>query len=186
MGNSERSGELTTYPQPVLGVGWRGIVIVEKRFAPGVIWGGGVCRRLALQGSIKILGVDNVGKVFLFVENGEIEGFAFVEDGDGTRSILADGDLGIAQGVGGAVGLDLVNNLFELEGQVFREGAGFLPGQDMSQVFKSCERAMNVLEVAGGNVKAPVEIGNELRQIQIALLHGRDALQAQFFHQAVL
>ena len=54
-----------------------------------------------------------------------------------TGGILADGDLGIAQGIGGAIGLDLVDDFLELEGQVLGEGAGFLPGQDLGQIFSA-------------------------------------------------
>ena len=58
----------------------------------------------------------------------------FAADGDGALGIFADGDFGVAQGVGGTQGLDLVDDLLELQGQVLGERAGFLPAENVVQV----------------------------------------------------
>lgn len=58
-----------------------------------------------------------------------------VEDGDFALGIFTQHHLGMAQGVVRSVGLDLINDIFRLHGQVFREGAGFLVGEDEVQVF---------------------------------------------------
>ena len=50
----------------------------------------------------------------------------FVEDGDISYGVFTDGDLSIAQGIVWAVGLDLVDDMVRLHGQVLGEGACFL------------------------------------------------------------
>ena len=90
---------------------------------------------LVEQSLINVLGVDDLGLMLLLVKDGESQGFGLVEQGHLTVRIFADGDPGIAQGIGGAFGLDLVDDILELEGQVLGEGARLLPGQDVGQVF---------------------------------------------------
>lgn len=75
---------------------------------------------------IEGFGRDNFRLFVLFVMDGEVQGFAFVEDSDLAGRLLADGHLGFAQGVGGTAGLDLIDDLLVLHGEVLGEGAGFL------------------------------------------------------------
>ena len=72
-----------------------------------------------MQDMVKVLGVDNFSLVFLIVKDSEFKGFGFVEKGHQAVGVFADGDLGIAQSISGAVGLDLVDDFLELESQVF-------------------------------------------------------------------
>ena len=67
--------------------------------------------------------------------DGVDQGFVFVEDSNFSFGILTDGDFCITQGIVRAVGLDLVNDLVGLHGQVFRKRACFLMAQDEVQVF---------------------------------------------------
>ena len=85
---------------------------------------------------VNIFAIDNFSLMLLLMEDGKFKMFGFVEDGHLPGGVFADSDLGIAQGIRRAVGLDLVNDLLELDGQVFGHNTGFLPGQDVSQVFK--------------------------------------------------
>ena len=45
---------------------------------------------------------------------------------------------------------------------------------------------MSIMLGAGWDSEAPVEVQDELGQVGIALLHGGDTPQAQFFDQAIL
>src|SRR5215211_4520301 len=74
-----------------------------------------------LESQIKLFGRNNFGLLGLLVVNGEGQGFAIIQDRDVVLRIQTDGDLDIAQCVGGSLGLDLVNRLVKLEGQVFGE-----------------------------------------------------------------
>ncbi len=58
-----------------------------------------------------------------------------VEDGDNSLGVFAHGDGSIAQGVIWACGLDLVDDLVVLNGQVLGERTGLLIGEDNVQVF---------------------------------------------------
>ena len=69
------------------------------------------------------------------LEEAEFEGLVFVEDGDFSFWVFTNGDLRIAQSISWAVGLDLVDDLVELDGQVFGKISCFLVGQDLIQVF---------------------------------------------------
>jgi hypothetical protein len=51
------------------------------------------------------------------LEEAVFERLVFVEDGDFSFLVFANGHLGIAQGIGRAVGLDLIDDLVELKGQ---------------------------------------------------------------------
>jgi len=113
---------------------------------------------LIAQGKIDLLGGDDFGLAFLLVEEGVIQRFAFVENGNLSVLVLANGDRPFVEGVGRTIGLDLVDHLLELEGQVFGEGAGLLPGQDLIQILVAGQGAMGVERTAGGDGKASVEI----------------------------
>ena len=53
----------------------------------------------------------------LLVEDREDKGMALVEDDKLTGGFFANQDLSLAEGIGRAIGLDLVDNLVVLEGQ---------------------------------------------------------------------
>ena len=99
--------------------------------------------------------------MFLFVENSEFEGFGFIQDQDLSGCIFANRDPGISQGISRAVSLDLVDNLFELDGQVFGNKPGLLPGQDVIKIFKMRQWAVCIMRAARGHTKALIEIFNK-------------------------
>ena len=74
-----------------------------------------------LESQINLLGRNHFGLVGLLVVKGVGQGFVIIQDGNLLLGIHTNGDEGIAQSIGGALGLDLVNGLVELEGQVFGE-----------------------------------------------------------------
>ena len=120
---------------------------------------------------IHLLGSDHFRLAGLFVEYGVVQRNVFVEDGNLAEGVLADVDLRIVPGVGGAIGLDLIDHIFELHGEVFGYKPGLLPGEDLVEVLVSLHRSMSILGRARLDRKAGIEIGDELRQIGIALLH---------------
>ena len=85
---------------------------------------------LVLEDTIDVFSRDDFGLFGLFVEGGERQGIAFVEDRDILVGIQGNSDGSFTHGVGGALELDLVDDLSELEGQVVGEDPGFPPGED--------------------------------------------------------
>ena len=94
-----------------------------------------------------------------------------VEDGDNSLGVFAHGDGRIAQGVIWACGLDLIDDLVVLNGQVFGERTGLLIGEDNVQVFGLEQRAMGVMGAAGLHGKTLIEVFSELRQESIGVVH---------------
>ena len=135
---------------------------------------------------IDLLGSDHFRLPYLFVENGEIEEVVFVQDSDLSLSILADDHLGVVQGIGGPIGLDLIDHIFELDGEIFGDGARLLPGEDLVKILMGQQGSMSIQGRARLDCKASVEFKDELGQISIALLHRVDAEQAHLPDQAVL
>ena len=150
---------------------------------PGVVWGGGLGR---LECLIEVFGLDDFGLAGELFEGGEGQGLVFVEDGDFSFGIFANGDLGIAQGVIWTVGLDLVDDLVTLNGQVFGEEAGVLAGKAQLQVFGWEQRAVGILGAAWGYGETAVEIFTKRRQESIGGFEGGEVSQAQLLDQAVL
>ena len=105
---------------------------------------------------IELLGIDNLRLFGLSVEDGVVQRFALVEDGEVFLGIQANRDSCMAQGIGRALGLDLVDYFAKLEGQVFRERACFLPGQDLVEIVLVCKRAMGIQVTARLDCKALV------------------------------
>ena len=103
---------------------------------------------------IELLGIDNLRLFRLSVEDAVVQGVAFIEDGEVFLGIQANCDSCMAQGIGGALGLDLVDHLAELDGQVFRECACFLPSQDLVKIVLVGERAVRIQVAAGLDGKA--------------------------------
>ena len=60
------------------------------------------------------------------MDSGKIEGFLVMEDGNFTLGVLIDNYFGFAKGNGRAVGLELVDDNVELDGQVLGDCAGLL------------------------------------------------------------
>ena len=127
------------------------------------------------QGTIDVFCLDDLGLFGLFVEDRVFQGFAFVEDRDVIVSIEGESDGGITHGVGGTFGLDLIGDVFELEGEVFGKDTRFPPGENACQVVVAGEGAMSVVSAPRLNGKALVEVGDELGQVSIARLPIRDA-----------
>ena len=117
---------------------------------------------------------------------GEIEGFVLVKDGDNTLGILTHGDLGLSEGIRGALSLDLIDDIVVMYSQVLGDGTGFLPGKDAIQVLSGQQRAMCIMGGARYYRKAVVEILDEYRQISIGGVDIRNAKQAEFFDQTIL
>jgi len=150
---------------------------------PGVI--GGRCPG-GLDLVVEGFAVSDFGLAGSLMVDGVGQGFVFVEDGDFSLGVLADSDFCIAQGVVWAAGLDLVDDVLELHGQVLGEGASFLVGQDDIQVIGFEQRPVSIMVAARCHRKTPVEIFPKFGQISITGFHVGDAAQAQFFHQAIL
>ncbi len=83
---------------------------------------------LVHEGKVNLLGLNDIGLFGLFVEDSVVVRLTLVEDGDVILSVQADHHGGMAHRIGGAFGLDLIDDLLELEGQVLGENARFLPG----------------------------------------------------------
>ena len=75
---------------------------------------------------VNLLGHDDLGLTLLPVKDGVIQRSALVEDGNVTLGILADSDLRLAQGIGGARGLYLVDDFVVLQGEVFGQNTCLL------------------------------------------------------------
>ena len=153
---------------------------------PGMIGSGLVSLALIEEGLVDLFGLHDFGLFGLLVKNGVVQGFAFIEDGDVSLIIQADSHRRIAHGVGGALGLDLVDDLVKLQGQVLGENACLLPGEETGGVVLRGERAMGVILASGLDCKAAIEIVHEFWQEGIACLPVRDATQTEFFGKAIL
>jgi len=79
---------------------------------------------LVIQG----FGVNDFCLALGLVVQGIVEGVVFIEDGNVSFRILADGDLGVAHGIPRALRLDLVDYFVVLNSQVFGKGACLLMG----------------------------------------------------------
>ena len=97
--------------------------------SPGVVSSWAV--RLFVEMFINMFGLDHISLALLLVENGVLQRFAFVEDRDVSLSILTNSYLSIAQGIAWAGGLDLVDDLVVLDGEVFGYSASFLVREDL-------------------------------------------------------
>ena len=95
----------------------------SEALAPGVIGSRLVGFRASLQSLVSLFGIYDTGLFGLFVEDGVIQRFALVADGDVSVCIQADGYSGVTHGIRGAMGLDLIDGLVKLKGQVFGEAA---------------------------------------------------------------
>ena len=73
---------------------------------------------------IDLLGSDHFCLTFLLLENGVREWPGFVENTDAAIGLFAHGDGSLVEGIGRAIGLDLVDHVLELEGQVLGQGRG--------------------------------------------------------------
>ena len=153
---------------------------------PGMIGSRFVSFALVEKGTIDLFSGDDLCLPFLFVKDGVFQRSVFVKDGDFSLSILTDHDLGIVKCIGWAIGVDLVDDIFKLDGQALGNGAGFLPSKDALQELMGCQGAMGIQRAAWLDGEAGVEIGYKLGQVGIALLHVVDTPQAHLLDQTVL
>ncbi len=105
--------------------------------------------------------MNNVGLFGLLMEDGVVERLAVVEDGEVLVEVQTDSDRGVTHSIGGAVGLDLIDDLVELEREVLGEDTCLLPGQDMSEVVLWGQGTMGIIGTAWLFGKAPVEVLRE-------------------------
>ena len=82
--------------------------------------------------------------------------------------------------------LDKVHDPFVVEGQVSRELALLLPGEDQVEVLVVAQWAVRVMTTHGLATESSVVVGAEQRQIRVAGLDRRDRPQAQLLHQSIL
>jgi len=146
---------------------WQTIEVMSIS-APGVVGRWGI---RGLEDMIERFRIGHFGLAGWFVVDGVRQGLTIVEDGDFCLGILANGNLCIAQGVIGASGLDLVDDLVELDGQVLGKGTGLLMAEDEVQVFGFEQGPMSIMGAAGRHAKTAVVIFSELGQIGVARLH---------------
>ena len=121
--------------------------------------------------SIQGFGIYDFGLALGLLVKGVRQRFVFVEDGDFSAGVFTHGNLGMAQGVIGAVGLDLVDDSLGLHGQVLGQSADFLMGKDKIQVIGFEQGAMRIVGTARLHGKATVEILPEFGQISIPSGH---------------
>src|SRR5512133_4118495 len=109
---------------------------------PGMIG----CRRPALgwQGKVELFGRDNLRLFGLLFVNRIRQRFGIIQDQNVFLSIQTTCDLSIAQSIGGAIGLDLVNDLLKLEGKIFGQAAGLLPGENVGEIVLGGEGTMGI------------------------------------------
>jgi hypothetical protein len=117
---------------------------------------------------VELLGIDNFRLFGLLVKNGVVQGFTFVGNGKLVLRIQTNCYSSMAHGIGGTLGLDLIDCFAKLEGQVFRECACVLPGQDLIEIVLVSEQAVGVMVAARLGCKTLVEIHHELWQVGIA------------------
>ena len=72
---------------------------------------------LVEQDMIDLLGSDHFCLTYLLVENGVRERAGFVKNTDAAIGLFAHGDGSLEEGIGGAIGLDLIDHVFELDGE---------------------------------------------------------------------
>ena len=150
----------------------------SKAITPGMI-GGRFAR--VLNSLVDLLGIGNFRLFGLLVKNGVVQGFALVENGKLILRIQTNRYHRKAHGIRGTRGLDLVDGFAKLDGQILRECACFLPGQDLIEIVLVSEWAVGVIVTARLDCKTSVEIHYELWQVGIACLPSGDASQTQFF-----
>jgi len=139
--------------------------------APGVIRGRFMGFGLFVEMRIDLFAGEYFSLALLLVEDRVLQGAALVENSDFTLVVLADENLSLAQGVAWALGLDLINDLPELESQVLREYTRLLPGEDPIEfVFGEQERPMGIMAAAGLDSEAAIEIFNILRDKSVGRL----------------
>ena len=83
---------------------------------------------LILESGVQIFRFNDFSLFGLLVEGGVWQRFVLVKQADVAGSILADSYSGIPHGVSRAFGLDLIDNFFKLNGQVFGKRTVLLPG----------------------------------------------------------
>ena len=83
-------------------------------------------------------------------------------------------------------GLDQVHDPFVVEGQVSRQLALLLPGEDPVEVLVVAQRTVRIMRTHRLSTESSVVVGAEPRQVRVAGLDRRDRPQAQLLHQSIL
>ena len=109
-----------------------------KTFAPGMIRSRFLRQSFFLESQVKLFGRNDLSLLSLLLVNGVGQGFAIIQECDFLLGIEANGHLRFSQGLGGTLGLNLVDDLLKLQSEVFGKGTSFLPGQDMSEILFGC------------------------------------------------
>src|SRR5215208_747505 len=89
----------------------------SEALAPRMIRTGNGRHSLFVKCLVEMFGRDDLRLSGLLGVDGKGQRFAIIQDGDFFLGVEADGDEGIAQSIGRALGLDLVDSLVELEGE---------------------------------------------------------------------
>ena len=150
----------------------------RKAFAPGMIGSWLGRQALGLEGEVQLFGRDNLSLPGLLFVNAVRQGFAIIQDRDFFLGVDTNEHLGFAQSIRGAVGLDLVDGLVKLQGEVLGKGASLLPGENSGEILFGGQGTMGIDGTSGFYRKALVEVLEELGQIGIALGHIGDVPQA--------
>ena len=130
---------------------------------PGVVGSRYMDTALVLEFDADGFGRYHLGLPFLSVEDGVGEGLILVEEADHSLGVFTDFHRGFAQGISRPLGLDLIDDIVILEGQVVGEYARFLPGEDAFQVGGGGKRPMEIEGAAGLDREAGIEIIEEFR-----------------------
>lgn len=134
----------------------------SKALAPGMIGSGDGRGSDFVERLVEMFSRDDLRLPGLLVEDGERQRFAIIQDEDLFVGIDTNGDLGIAQSIGRAFRLDLVDGLVKLKSEVFGEGTRFLPGENAGQLIFGGQRAMGIDITSGLFGETLVEICQEL------------------------
>ncbi len=138
------------------------------------------------KNTVQLFGGDDLSLVGLVVVNRVGQRFAIIQDGHLVLGCETYQHLCISQGIRGAFGLDLVDGLVKLQGQVFGKRARFLPGEDAHKIFFGREGAMKIHRTSRRFCKAVVEILDKFWQVGIRLGQAGNPVQTQLFGQAIL
>ena len=154
--------------------------------APRVV-GGGLVGFLLFEMGVDILAGYDICLALLLTVDGVVEGLAFVEDVDLTLRVLTDDDLSLTQSIGWARSLDLVDDLFVLQGQVLGKDASLLKGKDQVEFFLGKEQwTVGIVAAPGLDGEAAVEVLDEIRDEDIGIFDVGDISQTELLDQTVL
>ena len=153
--------------------------------APGVVRGR--LEGLLVKVCVEQFGGDDLSLAGLSVEDGVVKRFAFVENRNLTERAFSNRDERFAESIAGALGLDLIDDLVVLDGQVFGDRSGSLAGEDQVEfLLGESGWAMDIMIGARAYGKTLIVVSDVLSGKDIGLINGRDVLQTEFFDHAIL